>query len=104
MQFVFRSLCTLAGITASSALKFFGGGAADLPRALALGAPAVLCAPLGAVVAGRVTGRTLKLAFNTLTVVVMPAQACYFTWKMLQPVPAGQVRTLWIDRANKGDG
>ena len=78
------SLCTLAGITSGSSLKFFENGQADIARALALGVPAVVCAPIGAVAAGRVAGRTLQLVFNTLTVIVMPAQALYFARKIQQ--------------------
>jgi hypothetical protein len=38
--------------------------------------------------AGRVAGRTLQIAFNSLTVVVMPAQAVFFAWKLSQPAAA----------------
>ena len=79
------SLCTLAGITLSSSLKFNAEGCSDWRRALALGVPAVCCAPLGAIAAGRVAGWALQVCFNTLTVVVMPAQAVYFAWKLQQP-------------------
>ena len=78
------SLCTLAGITLSSSAKFLGEGCADMHRALALGVPAVLCAPLGAIAAGRVAGRTLQIAFHAVTVVMMPAAAGHFAWKLQQ--------------------
>jgi uncharacterized membrane protein YfcA len=84
------SLCTLAGITLSSSFKFFGDGCADFHRALVLGVPALCCAPIGAIAAGRVPGRTLQVAFHTVTVCVMPAQAVYFAWKLQQPKPEQQ--------------
>jgi uncharacterized membrane protein YfcA len=82
------SLCTLAGITLASSYKFFEEESADLPRAVALGVPALLFAPLGAVAAGRVAGHTLQMTFNALCVVVMPAQSAYFSWKLFQPAAA----------------
>ena len=82
------SLCTLAGITLSSSAKFLAEDCADMRRALALGVPAVLCAPLGAIAAGRVAGRTLQIAFHAVTVVMMPAAAGHFAWKLQQSGPA----------------
>ena len=82
------SLCTLAGITLSSSLKFLGEGCADTWRALALGVPAVCCAPIGAVAAGRVSGRILQLAFHVVTVTMMPVAAGHFAWKLQQSDPA----------------
>ena len=76
------SLCTLAGITLSSSVKFLGEGCADMQRAVTLGLPAVCCAPIGAIAAGRVPGRTLQIAFHVVTIFMMPAAAGHFAWKL----------------------
>jgi uncharacterized membrane protein YfcA len=68
----------------AGSFKFFSEDSADFPRAVALGIPAVLLAPLGAVAAGRVSGRTLQLAFNGMSAVILPAQAAYFAWNLTQ--------------------
>ena len=95
------SLCTLAGITSGSSLKFFESGQADIARALALGVPAVVCAPIGAVAAGRVAGRTLQIVFNTLTVIVMPAQALYFARKIQQQNAAAAAGGEGVDTPSR---
>ena len=74
------SICTLLPITLSSFTKFWSSGAADVERSAAIGIPAVLCAPIGAILAGKVSGRTLQVAFNSSTSVMMPVMACYFFW------------------------
>ena len=51
-------------ITAGSAARFSFDGAADHLVAAALGIPALVMAPAGAVVARRVPGRVLQLAFS----------------------------------------
>ena len=73
------NLCALSAITAVSAVVFQkGAGAVDPWTALTIGAPAMVCAPLGAVAARRVAGRTLQIAFHATTVVCMPLQALSF--------------------------
>jgi len=94
------NLCALSAITAVSAVVFEkGAGAVDPWTALSIGAPAMACAPLGAIAARRVAGRTLQIAFHGITVVCMPLQGLSFAsrWRRAERSsgPARGMAQLW---------
>ena len=79
LQAAALNLCALAAITATSAAVLQKGASAVDPwTALSIGVPAAVCAPLGALAARRVAGRSLQLAFHSVTVVVLPLQGLAF--------------------------
>lgn len=66
------SLVSLSASTSTSGAAFLAAGSACLPIAAAIAAPSVLSAWLMTRVASRMSGDLLALAFNGLSVVLLP--------------------------------